>query len=73
MIIIKTHCSQEIYNTLITPFLETIPLEVSGLTAGAYNVDVNCIQVSFILEIDNNFYLLYYKINKTFYTILSEK
>jgi len=38
---------------VIAPFEETIPLEVYGLPAGTYTVEVNGVQGSFILEIDN--------------------
>ena len=40
---------------MIAPFEETIPLEVYGLSAGTYTVDVNGVQGSFVLEIDNIF------------------
>jgi hypothetical protein len=38
---------------VIAPFEEVIPLEVYGLPAGTYTVEVNGVQGSFILEIDN--------------------
>ncbi len=52
---IKTYCSQEICIQVIAPFEEIIPLEVYGLSAGTYTVDVNGVQGSFVLEIDNIF------------------
>ena len=38
---------------IIAPFEETIPLEVYGLPAGTYTVEVNGVQGTFDLEIDN--------------------
>jgi len=38
---------------IIKPFEEIIPLEVYGLSAGTYTVDVNGVQGTFKLEIDN--------------------
>jgi inhibitor of cysteine peptidase len=38
---------------VLAPFEEVIPLYVYGLPAGTYTVEVNGIQGSFILEIDN--------------------
>lgn len=38
---------------IITPFEEIIPLEVYGLPAGTYTVEVNGVQGTFSLEIDN--------------------
>jgi len=38
---------------VIKPFEETIPLDVYGLSAGTYNVNVNGIEGTFTLEIDN--------------------
>ena len=38
---------------VIAPFEEIIPLEVYGLTAGTYTVDVNGVQDTFDLEVDN--------------------
>jgi len=52
-ITIKTKYNQEICIPLINPFEETIALDVYGLPAGTYNVNVNGIQDSFTLEIDN--------------------
>lgn len=54
-ITIETYCSQEVCIQVIAPFEETIPLEVYGLPAGTYTVNVNGVQGSFILEIDNIF------------------
>ena len=54
-ITIKTYCSQEVCIQVIAPFEETIPLEVYGLPAGTYKVEVNGVQGTFILEIDNIF------------------
>jgi inhibitor of cysteine peptidase len=50
---IKTRYTQEICIDLLTPFTETISLEVYGLPAGTYPVDVNGVQGSFTLDIDN--------------------
>lgn len=52
---IKTYSSQEICILLLAPFTETIYLDVYGLTAGKYSVDVNGIKGSFVLDIDNPF------------------
>jgi len=38
---------------VIKPFEETIPLDVYGLSAGTYNVNVNGIEGSFTLDVDN--------------------
>ena len=38
---------------IIIPFEETIPLEVYGLPAGTYTVEVNGVQGTFNLEVDN--------------------
>jgi len=38
---------------VIAPFEETIPLEVYGLPAGSYTVEVNGVQGIFDLEVDN--------------------
>jgi len=38
---------------IIVPFKEVIPLEVEGLSAGTYTVEVNGIKGSFILAADN--------------------
>ena len=52
-ITIETYCSQEVCIQVIAPFEETIPLEVYGLPAGTYTVEVNGVQGTFNLEIDN--------------------
>ncbi len=52
-IAIKTYRSPGFCIQVIAPFEETIPLDVYGLPAGTYNVDVNSVQGSFTLEIDN--------------------
>ncbi len=52
-ITIETYCSQEVCIQIIAPFEEVIPLEVYGLPAGTYTVEVNGVQGTFILEIDN--------------------
>ena len=54
-ITIETYCSQEVCIQVIAPFKETIPLDVYGLPAGTYKVEVNGVQGTFILEIDNIF------------------
>ena len=52
-ITIETYCSQEVCIQVIAPFEEVIPLKVYGLPAGTYTVEVNGVQGSFDLEIDN--------------------
>ena len=52
-ITIETYCSQEVYIQVIAPFEETIPLEVYDLPAGTYTVEVNGVQGTFNLEMDN--------------------
>jgi inhibitor of cysteine peptidase len=52
-ITIKTYRSPGACIQVIAPFEETIPLDVYGFPAGTYNVDVNGVQDSFILEIAN--------------------
>jgi inhibitor of cysteine peptidase len=52
-ITIETYCSQEVCIQVIAPFEETIPLEVYGLPAGTYTVEVNGVQGTFNLEMDN--------------------
>jgi hypothetical protein len=52
-ITIETYCSQEVCIQVIAPFEEVIPLEVYDLPAGTYTVEVNGVQGTFILEIDN--------------------
>lgn len=37
----------------LVPFEETIPLDVRDLPAGSYTVDVNGVQASFELQVDN--------------------
>jgi len=50
---IKTYRSPGFCIQVLTPFEEIIPLEVYGLLAGTYTVDVNGVQATFDLEIDN--------------------
>lgn len=38
---------------VITPFEETIPLDVAGLKAGTYTVNVNGVTETFTLSVDN--------------------
>jgi inhibitor of cysteine peptidase len=38
---------------VISPFEETIPLDVAGLKAGTYTVDVNGVTDTFTLSVDN--------------------
>ena len=52
-ITIKTYRSPGLCIQVIAPFEEIIPLEVYGLTAGTYTVDVNGVQGTFDLEVDN--------------------
>ena len=52
-ITIETYYSQEVCIQIIAPFEEVIPLEVYGLPAGTYMVEVNGVQGTFELEIDN--------------------
>ena len=52
-IIIKTYRSPGFCIQVIAPFEEIIPLDVYGLTAGTYTVDVNGVQDTFDLEVDN--------------------
>ena len=52
-ITIKTLPLSDICIPMITSFEEVISLEVYGLPAGTYTVDVNGVQDSFILEMDN--------------------
>ena len=52
-ITIKTYRSPGFCIQVIAPFEETIPLEVYGLPAGTYTVDVNGVQATFDLEVDN--------------------
>lgn len=50
---IKTYRSPGFCIQVIAPFEEIIPLEVYGLPAGTYTVDVNGAQGTFDLEVDN--------------------
>jgi len=50
---IKTYRSPGLCIQVIAPFEEIIPLEVYGLPAGTYTVDVNGVQATFGLEVDN--------------------
>ncbi|HKK83358.1 MAG TPA: hypothetical protein VJ958_03930 [Atribacterota bacterium] len=50
---IKTKTSPGPCIQVIQPFEETIPLDVYGLPAGTYNVNVNGIEDSFTFDIDN--------------------
>jgi inhibitor of cysteine peptidase len=37
----------------LVPFEETIPLDVEGLLAGEYTVNVNGVMATFTLDVDN--------------------
>jgi len=50
---IKTKTSPGPCIQVIQPFEETIPLDVYGLPAGTYNVNVNGIEDSFTFDVDN--------------------
>jgi len=50
---IKTYRSPGFCIQVLAPFEEIIPLDVYGLPAGTYTVDVNGVQATFDLEIDN--------------------
>ena len=50
---IKTQTSPGPCIQVIQPFEETISLDVYGLSAGTYNVNVNGIEDSFTLDVDN--------------------
>src|SRR5665648_597953 len=50
---IKTYRSPGLCIQVIAPFEEIIPLDVYGLPAGTYTVDVNGVQATFGLEVDN--------------------
>ena len=52
-ITIKTYRSPGTCIQVITPFEVIIPLDVYGLPAGSYTVDVNGVQTTFDLEVDN--------------------
>ncbi|MEA3454136.1 MAG: hypothetical protein U9R12_04315 [Candidatus Caldatribacteriota bacterium] len=50
---IKTYRSPGFCIQVLAPFEEIISLEVYGLPAGTYTVDVNGVQGTFDLEVDN--------------------
>lgn len=50
---LKTYYTEEVCISLITPFTKTISLDVYGLPAGQYTVNVNGITGDFVLETDN--------------------
>jgi inhibitor of cysteine peptidase len=50
---LTTARSAEACAQVLTPFEETIPLDVYGLDAGTYTVDVNGVTGTFTLDIDN--------------------
>jgi len=50
---IKTYRSPGFCIQVLAPFEEIIPLDVYGLPAGTYTVDVNGVQDTFDLEVDN--------------------
>ena len=52
-ITIKIYRSPGFCIQVIAPFEEIIPLEVYGLPAGTYTVDVNGVQATFDLEVNN--------------------
>ena len=52
-ITIKTYRPPGFCIQVLAPFKETISLEVYGLPAGTYTVDVNGVQDTFDLEVDN--------------------
>ncbi len=52
-ITIKTYRPPGFCIQVLAPFEEAIPLEVYGLPAGTYTVDVNGVQAIFDLEVDN--------------------
>jgi inhibitor of cysteine peptidase len=52
-ITIETYRSPGFCIQVIAPFKEVIPLQVYGLPAGIYTVEVNGVQGTFDLEIDN--------------------
>jgi len=52
-ITIKTYRSPGFCIQVLAPFEEIIPLEVYGLPASTYTVDVNGVQDTFDLEVDN--------------------
>ena len=50
---IKTYRSLDPCIQIIVPFEVKIPLNVYGLPAGTYTVDINGVQATFDLEVDN--------------------
>ena len=52
-ITIKTYRSPGFCIQVLAPFEEIISLDVYGLPAGTYTVDVNGVQATFDLEVDN--------------------
>ncbi|MBU1428241.1 hypothetical protein KKB07_05215, partial [bacterium] len=52
-ITIKTYRSPGFCIQVLAPFEVKIPLNVYGLPAGTYTVDVNGVQATFDLEVDN--------------------
>jgi len=52
-ITIKTHRSPGFCIQVLAPFEEIIPLKVYSLPAGTYTVDLNGVQGTFDLEVDN--------------------
>lgn len=52
-ITIETYRSPGFCIQVLAPFEEVIPLDVYGLPAGTYTVEVNGVQGTFDLEIDN--------------------
>jgi len=52
--LITTQDQDAICTQALVPFEQTIGLDVLGLEAGIYNVDVNGIASTFTLQIDNN-------------------
>jgi inhibitor of cysteine peptidase len=52
-ITIKTYRPPGFCIQVLAPFEEIIPLDVYGLPAGAYTIDVNGVQATFDLEVDN--------------------
>lgn len=53
IVTIKTFRPPGLCIQVIAPFEEIIPLEVYGLPAGTYTVDVNGVQDTFDLKVDN--------------------
>jgi inhibitor of cysteine peptidase len=53
IVTIKTYRPPAFGIQVLAPFEEIIPLEVYGLPAGTYTVDVNGVQDTFDLEVDN--------------------